>query len=589
MKAKLSVALLALCALTFTACGGNEDTDGGKTAKMQQLAGRVEKGPFVQGSEVTLHELTADFSQTGKSFRTQTEGALGVFRLSTAMELVSPYAELAVSGYYYNEVSGKLSVAPITLRAVADVSGRSTMNVNLLTHLTRGRTLQLVAQGQRFAEAKEQAGRELLRVFAITGELPEPESVSIADNSREAGILLAISTILLHDLSDAEFTELLSAFSTEFSESGRILSTAVREAIQRGQAEAHPSEVIEKMQAFYAERGMTLQVQDFSAYIDFNGDGVIDDQDEEEDDDMSIYPDEQVSEETWFSGENIDAYVNGVYYFATLFATDQFTLQALRFGRVDGTPYDVNLSDPRDSYVRQTWEDGYNLVAHLNQGIAALASTARPDYQPYLGRLIALRALTYYQLAVLWGNIPYYTEAPGADVHAPQLAADEVLRRCAEEIRTAIGLMGGEMGGNLAGIPKPYYFDHDAACLLLAEIELTLGTSATVPVAETFFSLLDNRVDERHLRLYLDQLRRPEISVYVPHTNWLLSIEAEGGMEAYERAYEWRGSEFLGAWAALKRLGQAQALTGCKDHELLLPIPYAELITNRDLRQNPGY
>ncbi|MBP3228135.1 MAG: hypothetical protein J6M53_05025 [Bacteroidaceae bacterium] len=215
---------------------------------------------------------------------------------------------------------GELSAAPITLRAVADVSGRSTMNVNLLTHLTRGRTLRLVAEGQSFANSKAQAGRELLRVFAIDGELAAPENISIADNNREADILLAISTILLHEHSDAEFTELLSAFATEFAESGRILNTATREAIQRGQAEAHPSDVIEKMKAFYAERGSTLQVQDFSKYIDFNGDGVIDENDKEADED--VLPGNKPVEETWFNGQNVDAYVNGIYYLATLFATD---------------------------------------------------------------------------------------------------------------------------------------------------------------------------------------------------------------------------------------------------------------------------
>lgn len=591
MKTKLTLILLSLCVLTFTACGDDEGSGGGKPTKMQRLSGRVEKGPFVQGSEVVLNELTADFSQTGNSFRTQTEGALGMFSFNTAMELVSSYAELSVSGFYYNEVRGELSTAPITLRALADVSGRTTMNVNLLTHLTRGRTMKLVAEGKSFSEAKAQAGRELLRVFAIEGELAAPEEVSIADNSREAGILLAISTILLHDRSDAQFTELLSAFSTEFAESGRILSTAMREAIRRGQAEAHPSEVIEKMQAFYAERGMTLQVQDFSPYIDFNGDGVIDEQDEEEDN--NTYPDMQPVEETWFTGENTGAYVNGLYYLATLFASDQLTLEALRLGKVNGTAYGVNLGNPNDNYIRRTWEDGYSLIGHLNQGIATFEQHDFADKHIYLSRLLALRALTFYQLAVLWGNVPYYTDAPGTDMpqQVSQLSADAVLRNCAYELRTALNMMQGELGGNFAGINKPYFLDYDAARVLLAEIELTTDGKTTWDGSSGEFFLPDYHVDDRHLPLYTALLRQHVIPVVSPYTAGLLQEEASGTADAASLAREWQGpgGQHLGVWAALKRLGQAQALTGCKDHELLLPIPYAELMRNTSLRQNPGY
>ncbi|MBR1713055.1 MAG: hypothetical protein IJ722_06600 [Alloprevotella sp.] len=587
MHFRIKPILFTLCLLAFVSCGDNDNEV--KPTKMQRLSGHVEKGPFVQGSEVTLHELTADFSQTGKSFRTQTEGALGAFSLNTAMELVSQYAELSVSGFYYHEVRGELSAAPITLRALADVSGRTTMNVNLLTHLTRGRTMRLIAEGKPFNEAKAQAGRELLSVFAIEGELPSPENVSIAEGSRESGILLAISTILLHDRSDAQFTELLSAFSTEFAESGRILSTAMREAIRRGQAEAHPSEVVEKMQAFYAERGMTLQAQDFSPYIDFNGDGVIDEDDKEED--ISIYPDSQPVEETWFTGENIGAYVNGLYYLATLFASDQLTLEALRLGKVNGTAYGVNLGNPNDNYIRRTWEDGYSLIGHLNQGIASFEQHDFADKHIYLSRLLALRALTFYQLTVLWGNVPYYTDAPGIDVQPRQLSADAVLRNCAYELRTALNMMQGGLGGNFAGISKPYFLDYDAARVLLAEIELTIDGKTTWDGSSGEFCLYDNRVDDRHLPLYTNLLRQPEIPVVSHYTAGLLQEEASGTADAASLAREWQGpgGQHLGVWAALKRLGQAQALTGCKDHELLLPIPYAELMRNTSLRQNPGY
>jgi len=44
-----------------------------------------------------------------------------------------------------------------------------------------------------------------------------------------------------------------------------------------------------------------------------------------------------------------------------------------------------------------------------------------------------------------------------------------------------------------------------------------------------------------------------------------------------------------GYWAALKRLGKAQEMTGCYDYELLMPFPYQELLLNSKMAQNPGY
>jgi hypothetical protein len=39
----------------------------------------------------------------------------------------------------------------------------------------------------------------------------------------------------------------------------------------------------------------------------------------------------------------------------------------------------------------------------------------------------------------------------------------------------------------------------------------------------------------------------------------------------------------------LKRTGKAQQVTGCKEHEILMPIPESEIIYNTNLTQNPGY
>lgn len=607
MKTKLPLTILALCMLAFVACGDDDNEVG--PMKMQRLSGHVEKGPFVQGSEVTLHELTADLSQTGKSFRTQTEGALGAFNLNTAMELVSQYVELSVTGFYYNEVRGELSTAPITLHALSDVSGRSTMNVNLLTHLTQGRTKKLLSEGKSFNDAKAQAGRELLRVFAIDGELPTPENVSISDNSRESGILLAISTILLHDYTDAEFTELLSAFATEFAENGRIISTPILKAIQLGQAEAQPSKVIEKMQDFYNERGISLQIQDFSPYIDFNGNGVIDEQDKEAD--LDNHTTDTIVEENLITNENdVKTIINVILSQLSYFSADQLTLQMQRFGLLESRIYDINLNSPTSDYIASTWNDGYKAINYINTATMPLEQRQYNfDKKPYLGLLYALRAYTYYQLSILWGNIPYYTENPDIETftNIPQTSSEDVLRGCFQDLDAAIPLLqeAEEQHSdwkNILGVSSDLVPNSHAARALYTEICLALGKPTPAPTnLSTGFVIkmlyYNDALDGHYFMVFREEIGReiPNIVAYDATTYGLLSTEVEkkNDTEAQkELASLWKNlanKGVVGAWAAVKRLGQAQALTGCKNHELLLPIPAQDLRTNPNWKQNPGY
>ena len=44
-----------------------------------------------------------------------------------------------------------------------------------------------------------------------------------------------------------------------------------------------------------------------------------------------------------------------------------------------------------------------------------------------------------------------------------------------------------------------------------------------------------------------------------------------------------------GYWGTLKRTKTAISTTGCKEYELLLPIPQIELVSCPTLIQNPGY
>ena len=104
MNKILFVAFAVVFALT--SCSSSDD-DGVGGPISTQIFGLIEKGPFVQGSEVTLTDLNKDLSQSGKSFSTNTSNDLGNFEFDQTLDLSSGLVELKTSGYFYNECTGK--------------------------------------------------------------------------------------------------------------------------------------------------------------------------------------------------------------------------------------------------------------------------------------------------------------------------------------------------------------------------------------------------------------------------------------------------------------------------------------------------
>ena len=234
---KCTATLSMLLTMFFlSACGSDSEqaADSPRNPVTRSVSGIIEKGPFGQGSKVTLYELRKDLTQTGKSFKTQTTSHLGAFKID-GIELESPYVEMETNGYFYNEVKGEMSVAPITLNAIADITNRNSVNVNIITHLEFERVKKLVKDGSSFSSAKAQAEKELLKCFGITDEISTPENISITDNNRNASILLAISTIMLYNRSEGDFTAFMSKFATDFADNGLIDDLSVRNGIKEGQ------------------------------------------------------------------------------------------------------------------------------------------------------------------------------------------------------------------------------------------------------------------------------------------------------------------------------------------------------------------
>ena len=246
------------------------------TPQVYEVSGKVEKGPFISGSVITIQPLDAKLQTRGKMYSTIIQDNAGSFSLGNK-EFDAPYAELMANGYFFNEVTGRCSVGTLNLRALADLSDRSSVNVNILTHLKYQRVLNLVAAGKNFSEANIQAQKELLEAFGLQryAGSADVSSFSIGQGTDEAAALIAVSSLLLVDRSEAALTEYLTEICKEFGKDGTF-GQDVSEQMSADKKKLMPllTSIQENVVKRYAEQGVEVTVKDLSGYIDWDGDGI---------------------------------------------------------------------------------------------------------------------------------------------------------------------------------------------------------------------------------------------------------------------------------------------------------------------------
>ena len=121
---------------------GDTATSGTSSSSAVTLSGKVQKGPYVQGTEITVRELDSSMIPTGNTFTGPIDDHAGNFIIKGT--LAYKIVELSADGYYFNEVSGSLSSSPLTLQAFSDLTDSSSVNVNLMTHLEKKRVEYLM-------------------------------------------------------------------------------------------------------------------------------------------------------------------------------------------------------------------------------------------------------------------------------------------------------------------------------------------------------------------------------------------------------------------------------------------------------------
>lgn len=274
LKNAVVVVTIGMMAM-LQSCSSNDDLDG-YTSTNFNVGGKVEKGPFVRGTAIQMQPLDADLDETGESFTSKITDNEGTFTFGSKL-LKSPYVKLSASGYYFNEVTGELSKGTLALNAVANLQNAADVNLNILSHLKYQRVLDLVAKdGKSFKEANNQAQEEVLKTFGLEKYAKtDVNHFSITSGTDEAAALIAVSSLILYNRSEAQITEYLSQLSEEFAEDGNFSETTKLQ-IRKDMfsLESKLPQIAENIKKRYQEMGKEVAVKNLIYYFDWDGDGT---------------------------------------------------------------------------------------------------------------------------------------------------------------------------------------------------------------------------------------------------------------------------------------------------------------------------
>lgn len=277
--------LVILIALAMLGCKESSDsatpaTDAPVEEKpaTYSVSGYIQKGPFVSGSSITIQELDTSLEPTGASYQTTTSDDIGSFSLGSSIN--SEYIEIIATGYYYNEVSGEISPSTLTLRSISKLSDATSCNVNLLTTLEKERLKSLVLGGETFEAARTQAETEILNVFKISGITGTFDSMDITELGEQNKALMAVTAILQTGNTVGELSELISQINYDIKSDGTLDDSALIAEILVNSQNVDAAQVKANLQARYGALGVTVTVGTFEDYVDLDGDGILEKDDD---------------------------------------------------------------------------------------------------------------------------------------------------------------------------------------------------------------------------------------------------------------------------------------------------------------------
>ncbi|CAK7049568.1 MAG: hypothetical protein PARBA_01733 [Parabacteroides sp.] len=621
-------------------CSKEEEKGGGTKLEKSNVNGSIEKGPFLTGSKVTLYELDENLEQTGKNFKTETINDKGNFSFPK-MSLSSQYVELEISGYFYNEIEGDKSDSQITLNAITDLSSKEKVNANILTHLEYKRVKALVAEGKSFSEAKKQAEKELLKVFYIAKEIESPENISLTDGNENAAVLLAISSIVLYDKKEAEFSEFASKLSNDFAAGGTITDVALLNDIREAGKNVDAVDVMENVQKYYKEQGSEITVSNIRKFIDGNGDGVLDEKDETiENGGLEEKPSDQVASEEVFQHETDFAnMLAGGYFFAFDYSQRMIVMDAVRCGEINNTG--LNFKPDADE-IYEAWFASYKAIRMFNVIIEQETKTNFSfDVKPYVAAAKTLRAFVYLDMVQHWGDVPFVTKTmlDNNNLLVPRTPEETILVQLLSDLDSSISDLKEDVdfsqlvptkdfANALMGTIALERKDYNGAVTYLKKIvdtgsKYTLcGKSPSIYQDKANLEIIFSFQRENVANVPFFNQINPDgvLHPIYRYTGVLLNyaealcrigqkaeaievinkVKQSIGMPALPETVDNIPEEIASLWkniigmdygyfTLLKRLGLAVSELKIQEYEQLYPIPQREIDLNPKLVQNPGY
>lgn len=702
----------------FFSCSDDEKENKPREWNIQ---GKVEKGPFVKGSNVDIQELNESLSPTGRNFTTTIIDDEGNFSLNN-ITLESPYVLLKADGYFFNEINGDLSNGQISLQALSDLSDGTSININILTHLKKGRLEQLIKQEKlSYKDANAQAQKELLTGFSLQKYAgKEVNTYSISAGTDESGALIAVSATLLKDRSEAKLTEYMASLSDDLKIDGK-LSDQHKEEIWKNSTELNITSITNNIINRYKSLNKDIQVPDLYRYIDWDNDGIAGNESGDgklsfETDTLKVgaeggkfkvkitgsakykFPDirDEITEESLGWGaekpvftklltddQTLELNIEPVKSIVTLPASVTIisydgqiaaTLHIVQEGDysketanekvkmlytniLDGLAISSDFlylmeafySQTFNNYENSRWTDFYNHTldpfnSTIREGwglpyrpinmFRTLKERADRDNSE-LGKAVFayLEAMTYYQMAILWGNTPYVKNnnfnEPNSVV---QLNEKDLFALFEAPLLNAIELFPAKKNNNLIFVSKDtprailakMYMqtgEYTKALTLLNDIvsngDYSVASSwenaSKTNSSELIFSLQQNK-DNEYIRLILNCERLPlitytevllsaaecEMKQGNPYKalDYLNSVRNKRGKanadlsdmaSALDATWKEELKGYFSYFAYLKRNGLAENKLQIEPYQKILPIPQSELNFDSSLKQNPGY
>ena len=323
-----------------------------------------------------------------------------------------------------------------------------------------------------------------------------------------------------------------------------------------------------------------------------------------------IIPNSTTTEDNVFgSKEQILAILNSSYSACAEFQTWQFKLEDIR--RNPNTVHQINANSAE---VRNTWQYAYRTINIINLVLekkdAVMEKMGNQDGKALIAELRALRAFVNYNIGMLFGNIPLLTKVlADNDNQITQSSQAEVFQFAYDEINSVLD----DLRPSFEQENGQIRFNKDAGLMLKAELAMSLGNkqlaAATLNQIDKSRYYNTRSASSSLDRSYIWALHTQQ-NTYCPvytvmHTNLYLyensgskdgldlptiDLNKDGKPDEDVESF-WHASEYTdyGYWAALKRMGKAQEVTGCFDYELLMPIPAQEIYSYPNFKQNPGY